>query len=104
MENGQIMIGEKARLLAVIAWLLLLFAIGVSEGAAMGQGQSHGYAQNPTAQIKETVDRMISVLSDPNLKGDGKKICVTNSPGRQSCLVLISMKWRSAPSDHTGGV
>jgi len=73
MENGQIMIGEKARLLAVIAWLLLLFAIGVSEGAAMGQGQSHGYAQNPTAQIKETVDRMISVLSDPSLKGDGKK-------------------------------
>ena len=73
MENGQIMIGEKARLLAVIAWLLLLFAIGVSEGAAMGQGQSNGYAQNPTAQIKETVDRMISVLSDPNLKGDGKK-------------------------------
>ena len=73
MENGQIMIGEKARLLAVIAWLLLLFAIGVSEGAAMGQGRSHGYAQNPTAQIKETVDRMISVLSDPSLKGDGKK-------------------------------
>jgi len=73
MENGQIMIGEKARLLAVIAWLLLLFAIGVSEGAAMGQGQSHGYAQNPTAQIKETVDRMISVLSEPSLKGDGKK-------------------------------
>jgi len=104
VENGQIMIGEKARLLAVIAWLLLLLAIGVSEGAAMGQRQSNGYAQGPTAQIKGTVDRTIRILSDPNLQGDGKKICVTNSPGRQSCLVLISMRWRSAPSDHTGGV
>jgi phospholipid transport system substrate-binding protein len=72
MENGQIMIGEKARLLAVIAWLLLLFAIGVSEGAAMGQRHSNGYAQGPTAQIKGTVDRTIRILSDPNLKGDGK--------------------------------
>ncbi len=73
MENGQIMIGEKARLLAVIAWLLLLFAIGISEGAAMGQRQSNGYAQGPTAQIKGTVDRTIRILSDPNLQGDGKK-------------------------------
>lgn len=72
MENGQIMIGEKARLLAVIAWLLLLLAIGVSEGAAMGQRHSNGYAQGPTAQIKGTVDRTIRILSDPNLKGDGK--------------------------------
>ncbi len=45
MENGQIMIGEKARLLAVIAWLLLLFAIGVSEGAAMASA-------NPTDMLK----------------------------------------------------
>jgi len=73
MENGQIMIEEKARLLAVIAWLLLLFAIGVREGAAMGQRQSDGYAQGPTAQIKGTVDRTIRILSDPNLKGDAKK-------------------------------
>ena len=73
MENGQIMIGEKARLLAVIVWLLLLFAIGVSEGAAMGQRQSNGYAQGPTALIKETVDRTIRILSDPILKADGKK-------------------------------
>ncbi len=72
MENGQIMIGEKARLLAVIVWLLLLFAIGVSEGVAMGQGQSNGYAQGPTAQIKETVDRTIRILSNPSLKGDAK--------------------------------
>ena len=73
MESGQIMIGEKARSVAVIVWLLLLFAIGVSEGAAMGQRQSNGYAQGPTAQIKETVDRTIRILSDPILKADAKK-------------------------------
>ncbi len=73
MFDGPLMIGEKARWLVVIALILLLFAIGVSEAAAMGQGQSNGYAQGPTAQIKETVDRTIRILSDPNLKGDGKK-------------------------------
>ncbi len=73
MENGQIMIGEKARLVAVIVWLLLFFAIGVSEGAAMGQRQSNGYAQGPTALVKGTVDRTIRILSDPSLKADAKK-------------------------------
>jgi len=73
MENGHLMIGAKARLLAVIAWLLLLFAIGVNEGAAMGQRQSNGNAQSPTVQIKETVDRTIRILSDPSLEGDAKK-------------------------------
>jgi len=73
MFDGHLMIGAKARLLGVIAWLLLLFAIGVSEGAAMDQRQSNGYTQGPTAQIKGTVDRTIRILSDPNLKGDAKK-------------------------------
>ena len=73
MFDGHLMIGEKARLLAVIAWILLLFAIGVSEGAAMGQRQTNGYAQGPTVQIKETVDRTIRILSDPSLRGDAKK-------------------------------
>ncbi len=72
MFDGPLMIGEKARWLVVIALILLLFAIGVSEAAAMGQGQSNGYAQGPTAQVKGTVDRTIRILSDPNLKGDGK--------------------------------
>jgi len=68
MFDGPLMIGEKARWLVVIALILLLFAIGVSEAAAMGQGQSNGYAQGPTAQVKKMVDRTIRILSDPNLK------------------------------------
>ncbi len=73
MFDGPLMIGEKARWLAVIVGLLLLIAIGYGEAAAMGQRRSNGYAQGPTSQIKGTVDRAIRILSDPNLKGDAKK-------------------------------
>jgi phospholipid transport system substrate-binding protein len=71
MFDGPLIIGEKARWLAVIVGLLLLFAIGVSEAAAMGQSNEN--AKGPTAQIKDTVDRTIEILTDSNLKGDAKK-------------------------------
>ena len=73
MFDGHLMMGEKARWLAVIVGLLLLIAIGFGEAAAMGQGVSNRYAQGPTSQIKGTVDRTIRILSDPNLKGDAKQ-------------------------------
>ena len=73
MFDGSLMIGEKARWLAVMVGLLVLFAIGFSEASAVEQGKVKGHAQSPTAQIKDTVDRTINILSDPNLKGHAKK-------------------------------
>ena len=73
MFDGPLMIGEKARWITVIVGLLVLLGIGLREAAAVEQVRSNGLLQGPTEQIKETVDRTIRILSDPSLKGDGKK-------------------------------
>ncbi len=73
MLDGPLLIGEKARWLMVLIGLLVLVAIGISEASAVEQGKVKGHAQSPTAQIKETLDRTINILSDPNLRGDAKK-------------------------------
>jgi phospholipid transport system substrate-binding protein len=42
--------------------------VAVAVAASLAMPLAHAGAESPTAQIKATVDRVISVLSDPELK------------------------------------
>jgi hypothetical protein len=54
--------------------------------------------EGATAQVKETIDKVLAILRDPALKGPDKE-----ERRRKKLKDAIYPKWRSAPWPRTGG-